>query len=252
MSRISSIVSRIRSNVGDKRATRWSDADIIEIVNEGLIDFVSATKTLKAVIAFELEYNVNLYDLSPYAIDIIKVQYLNRTIPTITETQMAKKDDMWEDTVGTEVSYVVFDDLKKGTFKIYPRIKDLTVNIIEQNQVYGALIDIVADPELYSILADGEITSNKFMRVFYVKRPNAVTINTLDADMELDEDYDTAIVLYTSGMLLRWDVDSQNRSFSAEQLQLYGAYVRRASISSSKNNNSTNKRTTSYNGGFEQ
>ena len=251
MSRVASIVSRIRINLGDKKETRWTDNEIIDTINEGLLDFVSETKTIKSVILFELEQNINIYNISNIAMDILKVQYLNKTIPVYTEDQLVKLDSDWENTIGTEVKCVMFDDLPKGQFKIYPRIQDLAVPIVEQNQVYGALIDITADADLFSILESDAVTVSKYMKVYYVKRPNKITISTVDLDMELDEDYDTAMVLYTTGILLRGDQDAQNRSFSAEQLQLYGAYVRRASESSASNNNSANKRRTVYNGGIQ-
>ena len=250
MSRITSIINRVRINIADKKATRWSDADIIESINEGILDFVTETKSLKDTLLVEIEAGVNTYDISDYAIDIVRVQYLNKTIKSYTEAQMHDLDPYWEDQIGQELEAIVFSDLNKGKFKVYPKITELAANIITQNQVYGGLIDITTDTELFNLLSAEDMPTqvNKYMTIYYVKRPAIVEI---DSEMEIDADYDTAIVFYVTGMLLRGDTDAQNRSFSAEQLSLYGNVIARAKKSNFNNNNSTSGRATSYNGGFK-
>lgn len=252
MSRITSIVKRIRTSVADKKATRWEDDDIIDYVNEALLEFVSSTKCMKDIMRIELEANVNYYDLSPYACDILRVQYLNGTMNVSTEKELYSKNLYWEDVVAKEPTTVVFDDLKKGVFKIYPKVTELAANVISQNQQYGIVIDIDVDYAIFNLpsIADIGNTVTKYLTVHYVKRPDTVTMETLDEDMELDADYDTAIIFYVTAMLLRGDSDAQNRSFSSEQFTLYSNIVTKASINSSSNNNSINNRATRYNGGF--
>lgn len=252
MSRVSSIIDRIRVGLADKRATRWDDNDIINTINEGLLDFVSETKALKAKAFIEVEANVNTYNIQDLAVDILRVQYLNQTVPVTSDTKLSAKNYLWEDEIGLTIRNVLFDDLNKGSFKIYPKITELAANVIESNQPYGAIIDITTDYDIFNYIESNDIANqvNKYMTVYYVKRPNIITIDTLDEDMELDADYDTSLVFYVTGMLLRGDSDAQNRSFSAEQLSLYGNVVTRAKTSSSSNNNSINNRATSYNGGF--
>jgi hypothetical protein len=249
MSRIENILANIRNDVSDEKETRWSDADILLKINQAVLDFVGKTKILKDTALIELETNQNFYDISDIALDILRVQYLNKTVHAITEQQLASLDPYWEDTVSSSFTHVVFEDLKKGSFKIYPKVEDLTLNIFEQNQPYGILIDITTDINVYSLIEDAT-GIDKFMTVYYVKRPSIIEIDTLDEDIPLPEEYDKAIIFYTTGMLLRGDSDAQNRSFSAEQLQLYGNEVISASGTSSSNNNSVNSRQTSYNGGF--
>jgi len=254
MSRITSMISRIRTAVADKRSTRWSNDDIIDTINEGLLDFVSDTKSLRAKCYIEVEADVNTYSIKDIATDITRVQYLNKTLPITTDLKLTKSVNFWEDKYGNTLQYIVFDDLDKGSFKIYPKInaENLAANIINQNQIYGAIIDITTDYDLFNLMDSENIAKevNKYMTVYYVKRPSIITIDTLDEDMELDADYDTAIVFYVTGMLLRGDSDAQNRSFSAEQLTLYGNIVIRAKNTGTSNNNSTNRRGTEYNGGF--
>lgn len=249
MSRILDIISDIRNDVSDKKKTRWSDEDILLKINQAIIDFVGKTKILKGTALIEIEKNQNFYDISNIALDILKVQYLNKTVSTITEEQLSKLDEFWEDTISDTFTKVIFSDLKKGSFKIYPKIDNLALNIFEENQPYGIIIDITTDLLTYSLIEDG-IGIAKYMTVYYVKRPITIDEDTTDIDMPLPSEYDKAIIFYATGMLLRGDNDAQNRSFSAEQLQLYGNEVLYASKTSSSNNNSVGGRQTSYNGGF--
>lgn len=253
MSRVESIYNRIRTNLNDQNEVRWPEPDIISSINEGILDFITRTKTLKSRLYIELEKNVNLYDVKDYAVDVIKVQFLNKTLGVKTEKDMTNINILWEDIVGLEVKYVIFDDLNKGEFKTYPRVSELTANIITSNSDYGALIDINTDSEIFNLINAEDIAQsvNKYLTVFIVKRPEIITLATIDSVMELDANYDTAIVFYVTGMLLRGDSDAQNRSFSAEQLLLYEGYVKNGSSSSEKSNNSINNRVTQYNGGFQ-
>ena len=89
---------------------------------------------------------------------------------------------------------------------------------------------------------------SNYLTCYIIKKPNAVTLATSDADFELDSMYDRALEYFVSGNALRMDSDTINRQFGAEQIQLYSQYVNNCITTVSKSSSAVMTRTIPYRG----
>ena len=250
MTRVQSILISVRDVLADHKKQRWSDDVLIRLFNEGLLNFILQARTLKLKTYIELENNTAMYNLSDQVISIDRIQYLEKVLESKTEEDMDKLDISWQTKTGTEPKYVIFDNMQKGVFRIFPRLDNSGLNNIEQNQLYGILIDLEVNDDLYLIpsINNAAYSGKKFLIVYYIGKPKIVTFDTLDEDVDIDSLYDQAIVAYISGQALRFDADTLNRNFGAEQLSIYKSYVEQAKVKEAEANNTFIRREVSYKG----
>jgi hypothetical protein len=252
MSRITEILSKTRKILADKDKQRYSDEDLISLLNDALINWGVFTGTLKLRSYIPIEANTALYDMSPYCFNINRIQYGSKVLIAKTEEEMDRINILWQDEVGNEPKYIIFDNLKQGLFRIYPKVEDVTLNNITQNSLYGGLIDISITDDLLQIPSIDNIsfTDVKYLTIFYVGKPRTVTMSSTDDELDIDMIYDLALVSYISGQALRLDVDSQNRAFGTEQLQSFMGLATEAKKKETLNNNNFIAREVAYRGAF--
>lgn len=249
MSRITNILDNARDTLADANKSRWTDTTLIRHLNMGIRYAILKAKALKTKSYIKIEPLVAKYDLSAYAMEINRVQYLNVNVTAKTDYELDRLNSNWEDEVGTEVKHVTFSNLPSGVFKIYPKIEEGTVNIYAQNQVYGGLIDITYTDDLFEFPVD-ELTveAEKYLVVHYIRKPSEVTIATTDNDLEFDSLLDDALSMYVSGMALRNDADTLNRQFGAEQINLFDNFITTVFIKNTMNNNTVAYKEIPYRG----
>lgn len=249
MSRISDILANVRDTLADETKQRWSDDKLIRHLNSGIKEIVVKTGCLRERLFLELEANAALYDLSEYVIKFLRVQYMNKVISAKTSNELDTISPTWQEDVGNEVLFVTFDNLPEGWLRIYPKITDGLDNVT-QNQVYGGLIDITVNEDIYKLPSYGDLEQGmkKYLILHVLKKPNRVTIDTVDEDMEIDSMYDKALEYYISGHILRADTDTQNRSFGAEQLQLFAGCLGDTKVNTVLSSNVVKTRTVAYKG----
>lgn len=252
MSRIDNILANVRSDLGDSNAERYSDTILLNHLNAGIMDFVSATKCLKERIYMGLSTSNSIYDLRPYVLEINRVEYMHSKIEAKTFEELDKIDPDWQIATGNEVQYVTFEHLAKGMLRVYPLVTG-AINIINQNSLYGGLIDITINDDTYQIpsISDVEENLNQYLVLYCVKKPAIVTLYTEDKDMEIDISFDTALIHYIKYRCLRSDTDSNNRSYGNEEFQLYATYVNMSRNSEAIQHNKVKERVIRYNGGFQ-
>ena len=250
MTRIESILLQVRDVLADHKKQRWSDEVLIRLLNEGLLNFILQARTLKLKAYIELENNTAVYDLSKYAISIDRVQYLEKVLGSKTEEEMDKMNISWQIKEGSEPELIVFDNQKQGVFRIYPIITQNALDNIEQNSLYGILIDINVIDDLFKLPSFGNVSyeGKKFIIVYYTGKPRILTIASADEDIDLDTLYDQAMISYISGQALRFDADTLNRQFGAEQLSIYKSYVEQAKVKEAEANNTFIRRDVAYKG----
>lgn len=252
MSRITELIADIRADLGDSTATRYTDDLLIKYLNKGIADFVLGTKCLKERLYMGLGTASAIYDLREYILEVERVEYNNNNIEALSFTELDAIDSNWQITTGTEVLYVTFDHLSKGMIRVYPRVSG-AINNIEQNSLYGGLIDITINDDIYQIpsIEDVEQNLEQYLVLYVVKKPKKVTISTLDSALELDSIYDKALLHYVKAQCLRSDTDANNRNYGNEELQLYGNYLTKSKVDSTIANNKVNNRVVKYVGAFE-
>ena len=226
MSRVLSILSKAREELGDTNNTRFADGKLLEHLNDGIKDFILSTKSLKERLYVELASNVAIYDISKYALFVERVEYMNTKIDTLSFTELDSINAMWQYETGNVVKAITFEHQSKGAFRIYPRLNTVSNNIVSSSD-YGILVDFSLDDDIVGIpsIIDVEQNLQAYLVLYVIKKPNIITLTTPDEELELDELYDKAFVHYIKAQCLRNDSDSNNRQFGNEELSAYAMYV---------------------------
>ena len=226
MSRVLSILSKAREELGDVNNTRFTDSKLLEHLNDGIKDFILSTKSLKERLYVELASNVAIYDISKYALFVERVEYMNTKIDTLSFTELDSINAMWQYETGNIVKAITFEHQSKGAFRIYPRLNTVDNNIVSSSD-YGILVDFSLDDDIVGIpsIIDVEQNLQAYLVLYVIKKPNIITLTTPDEELELDELYDKAFVHYIKAQCLRNDSDSNNRQFGNEELSAYAMYV---------------------------
>ena len=226
MSRVLSILSKAREELGDTNNTRFTDSKLLEHLNDGIKDFILSTKSLKERLYVELASNVAIYDISKYALFVERVEYMNTKIDTLSFTELDSINTMWQYETGNVVKAITFEHQSKGSFRIYPRLNTVSNNIVSSSD-YGILVDFSLDDDIVGIpsIIDVEQNLQAYLVLYVIKKPNIITLTTPDEELELDELYDKAFVHYIKAQCLRNDSDSNNRQFGNEELSAYAMYV---------------------------
>ena len=226
MSRVLSILSKAREELGDTNNTRFADGKLLEHLNDGIKDFILSTKSLKERLYVELASNVAIYDISKYALFVERVEYMNTKIDTLSFTELDSINTMWQYETGNVVKAITFEHQSKGSFRIYPRLNTVDNNIVSSSD-YGILVDFSLDDDIVGIpsIIDVEQNLQAYLVLYVIKKPNIITLTTPDEELELDELYDKAFVHYIKAQCLRNDSDSNNRQFGNEELSAYAMYV---------------------------
>ena len=226
MSRVLSILSKAREELGDTNNTRFTDSKLLEHLNDGIKDFILSTKSLKERLYVELASNVAIYDISKYALFVERVEYMNTKIDTLSFTELDSINAMWQYETGNVVKAITFEHQSKGAFRIYPRLNTVDNNIVSSSD-YGILVDFSLDDDIVGIpsIIDVEQNLQAYLVLYVIKKPNVITLTTHDEELELDELYDKAFVHYIKAQCLRNDSDSNNRQFGNEELSAYAMYV---------------------------
>lgn len=226
MSRVLSILSKAREELGDTNNTRFTNSKLLEHLNDGIKDFVLSTKSLKERLYVELASNVAIYDISKYALFVERVEYMNTKIDTLSFTELDSINTMWQYETGNVVKAITFEHQSKGSFRIYPRLNTVSNNIVSSSD-YGILVDFSLDDDIVGIpsIIDVEQNLQAYLVLYVIKKPNIITLTTPDEELELDELYDKAFVHYIKAQCLRNDSDSNNRQFGNEELSAYAMYV---------------------------
>ena len=226
MSRVLSILSKAREELGDVNNTRFTDSKLLEHLNDGIKDFILSTKSLKERLYVELASNVAIYDISKYALFVERVEYMNTKIDTLSFKELDSINAMWQYETGNVVKAITFEHQSKGAFRIYPRLNTVDNNIVSSSD-YGILVDFSLDDDIVGIpsIIDVEQNLQAYLVLYVIKKPNVITLTTPDEELELDELYDKAFVHYIKAQCLRNDSDSNNRQFGNEELSAYAMYV---------------------------
>ena len=226
MSRVLSILSKAREELGDTNNTRFTNSKLLEHLNDGIKDFILSTKSLKERLYVELASNVAIYDISKYALFVERVEYMNTKIDTLSFKELDSINTMWQYETGNVVKAITFEHQSKGAFRIYPRLNTVSNNIVSSSD-YGILVDFSLDDDILGIpsISDVEQNLQAYLVLYVIKKPNVITLTTPDEELELDELYDKAFVHYIKAQCLRNDSDSNNRQFGNEELSAYAMYV---------------------------
>lgn len=283
--RIETILSKARNTLADPDKERWTDPRLLELLSEGHEDIVIHTEMLKATVDIPLVVNQAEYDLPIDCYRIYRASVQSHEIPLLSYTTMdenarreiysesttnywerdrgfiARSDFdsrqiTWEDTTGTEVEAVIYDNRNPLRIRFYP-IPDDTIAASEYtfenagptvfvgDELYGVVTDIETpdlpnytfdsvfgvvtnffDPAIDVEFIDsvfGVVTAvnetDGFVRLWYSKSvPDVLTVNDT---LLIPTMYNKALKYFIISHAFDDDFDTANEKKSAKFLTLY-------------------------------
>lgn len=230
MSRISDIITEVRSKLSDKAGQRWSTPRLVQLVDEAQKDICRQAKLLKKKSYLNIQPGKATYLLPTDLIRVERVLYKGKTISIYTHSEMDKLDPLWEELFGPDVKSIIYDKMNAKEIKIYP-IPPVSEDDIPVTPLLGMVENIQGFymQNLLGVLTDLELSADEIqwgdvpyensLVIYYSRYP--IKITSVDDELELTQLYDKAITYYVTGKALRDDMDAQNRQVGAEELSFY-------------------------------
>lgn len=279
MTRVQKIFKQVRRTLGDSKTPyRTSDDDLLDVLNEAILDISVKTRLFKGYADITLVAGKTVYTLPSDVIELNLAIFQGEPLPLVTTSYMENKVHLdWRTkTSESSLEALVYDKEDVGQIRLYPRLlqgdlltaggfssslysnfSDLfgvVVSIDDYDVIptpFGIAVDIIdgdstldSSSDVFGILSG--FYENKSITVGYDRVANQITSDT--EDLELPYYYDKAIKYYIAGNILRDDRSEQNRSFGAEELQLYSSIVNDITRQSEVNSTTPAVRQTQYMG----
>lgn len=121
--RIEKILSNARVSLADKNAERWTDEDLLAILDEGHKDFCRHTKLLNAVATVEILPGTEYFDLPEDCWMLTRAEYDSKRMPFKSTDQMDRKSEDWFTHVGYP-ELIVYDRRGLLQGRLYPIADD--------------------------------------------------------------------------------------------------------------------------------
>ena len=212
---------RVRYVVDDLNAERYSK-EIVDIYIEEAIQTISQ-ETLSFFNYVTVTSDKDGYIEVPNNLQLVTAWANNCELELVYEGDVASRVGTcdWIKDTGNSLSdlrFLVYGSQNNSVFRTYPIIESL-VGMDAIGNVLTATMSI-------KLAEVAEAVSTDKLVIKYVGVP---------AVDEVPSIWNKAIVLYTSGMLVRMDKDEQNRSFGGEQLQLFANELNSIKKLASKN-----------------
>ena len=216
---VSDIITRARDTLADPSGDRWSDDRLIRLVDDGQKIIATRTKVLRTSVNIVAHPQQSNYNMPSDYDNITRCLYDGTPLEVITRDRLDEKlGSGWESNTGTP-EYLVLDRLNKEIIKLSPT-PDFTETV------------------------PFDLSTATLITVFYTKLP--ATVTQLTDTLELDETYKFMLVKYIVGSALRDDMDTQNRQFGMEELQIFESWVKEKELAASKNFSAQISYTTKY------
>tara|TARA_B110000211_G_scaffold234725_1_gene305884 strand:+ start:1148 stop:1882 length:735 start_codon:yes stop_codon:yes gene_type:complete len=228
------ILDASRFILSDQLKTRWSDARLIQLLNDGLKDVSMQTDFFVSEVLLTLLNNVTTYDISDRAVRISRIQYLEDNLPFISRTGMDRIHSNWETATGTVPTKIIYTEQSVGKFTVYPIVANSQNDNIVQTTQYGIITDI-SYSDTQPIIATTGVTAG-YLRVFYSKKHIDITAITDTIDM--NEFIVEPLSHFVAGKALRDNMDTQSRSVGQEELLNYQRLI--LSLNDARVSNFTN------------
>lgn len=249
MSRIDDIFLRVRDTLNDPNADRWSDANLLRNLQDGIKDVALQTHLYKHIKTIPLISGESTFQMPAGTLRLSHVTFRSELLPLVSSGYMEKHYpvDWRTHTVllpDGELELAIYDEVKRCEIATYPRpFGDFIIiyqNVPDEYGLVGALefdgalypqdsyngvVNEFVDSDMARDIQDsyyGVVTAVEeveILTIYYSRTPPLPT--TTDDDLEIDECFDKALRHFVVGMCLRNEVDQQNRQFGSEELTIY-------------------------------
>jgi len=246
----SEILTEARYILSDTSKERWSDARLISLLNDGLVDLTCKVRPRIEHAYVELLNGVSTYYV-PDVAEMLEIRHNDTPISFYSYEEMNQRYAKWEHETGQTPKAIVYNRRDIGEFRVYPIPEELSNNAIESNTPYGIItefdvLDTMVQPIIEGLQGDLDGTDGPdFVKVIYSVRLPEVQI--VDDEIDVDRTYKETLKHYIAGHAFRDNADTQNRAVGQEELQIYGISAREDAIKRSKDFTQNNYNT-SYRG----
>lgn len=220
----SDVIQNIRYSLSDTDANayRWSDARIMQLLNEGINDIAKNTTLFVETVFVALADGMPDLDLSGYATKFVRAEYLDLPIPIKSFEEM-DKNNSWQKEEGDTLKALVYNKQRNGVLRTYPILKNAYNPYITYSQLYGITTDITYS-DIAPVMANhyGDISfvpNDALVKLYYVRQHAKIT--TLSQELIIDELCEKPLILYVVGNALLDNQDTQNVELGSTKLQLY-------------------------------
>ena len=265
MSRVSKLISDIRSELADPKEERWSDTRLLTLLSQAQTEIAVETRVIVArktipVVAGQREYFIDENT------ELLLRAYAERgDIEMLSHFEMDDYKADWETITGPTVERIVYDLLTPNRIIVYP-IPELsagsdvyTFEAGESNPfVGGELLGVVTGIDNYSfnspygvvtkltqpgieetfnspfgVVTDISVSTGS-LKLQYAKRPAELT--NMNADLELSDSFRKAMLHLVCSNALTADIDAKANALADKHYQLYMVQLNRL-----KNNKAHNQ-----------
>lgn len=259
--RIEQIISAARVTLADKDAQRWSDDDLLLLINEAHQDFATETELLSGRVQIPLTIGDPYFTLPDDVYLVTRVLWGDTLLPIVSHTELDRHailhklsdfdiytSDTWETDEGEPQAFI-YDRRNMSEGKVYP-IPD--ESIITSSYTFEDRGEFVGDGRLGVTVAIDDYTANSvygvigdiyepdvqlelFNSVYGVLAGVSETTGVIHIyyvkvpdDLVTVEDslatpplFDKALKYYTIGHAFLNDIDTEYQAKGTQQLQLY-------------------------------
>jgi len=314
--RIEKILLRARDTLADPDKERWSDVRLLRLLSEGQEDVAIHSELLKTSVAIPLVVGQAEYDLPSNCFIILRASTEAHEIPLESYTTMDEnarrqiygdntldswerdrgfiprsdfdnRQITWEDTTGSEIEAVIYDNRDPSKIRFFP-IPDDTIAASEYtfenagpvvfvgDELYGVVTNIETpdlpdytfdspfgvatsffDPAIDTEVIDspfGVVTAvnetEGFVTLWYIKNAAEIT-DLLTSELEIPTMYDKALKYYIITHAFDDDNDTRNEAKSQKAANLYLRELELAKRHSRKDGVKTPHHRTHYRNAFE-
>lgn len=175
MGRVANALTRVRDIVNDVSGSRWSDATLLRIYNEGQQDIARHTEMLRDTAHIALSAGVHTYNLPNDLIRVLRVIYDNQALPIVSHNDLdhppitgntissvtdragysrssfeTTLSPTWiTDTTEDSVSAVILDKLNRHKVRVYPRPVGILTETFEVG-TYGVTVSAIDDEDTFT------------------------------------------------------------------------------------------------------
>lgn len=232
------LLKDIRYSLSDTTRERWSDERLLSLMTEAIKELSAKTILFVETVIVVVQDDVVDVDLSDRATKIVRAEYMDEPLPMKAFAEMDHLDRRWQTKKGDKVQAIVYDKQKRGLVKLYPIPQNNIADYVTYpNGVYGIVTDLSysdVQPVMHDHYGDiSGVPDEALIKFYYVRKHENVT--DVNQELKVDELCEAPIKKYVVGSALRDNIDAQNRTFGAEELNRYYQMINEYSLEKEHN-----------------
>lgn len=249
---VQDLIDRIRPKIGDKQENKWTNARLIEVINEGLEDLAKHANIHYSEKTYPiLPYQRKLYIEDENFLELKRVRLNNTNIDFVTMDYMDSTISRWEEKTGDELEKIVYSNQNIRELTLYPLLTEASANYTALNETTQLLIDIpgVTQDEVYGLITSVDLSdiivpsniydeaelqgyepithiSDLFANIYIQYYSTPAEVSAVTDLITIDKSYINTLVYYVSGVVLLEDARTENKNTGALYLQKYNKDIK--------------------------